>query len=268
MTAPATVNRRGLLLGLAAASTAAAGGAASASAPVENPELLRLADQLDAAESEYVAAVDALEWIADEWRHLWPLAPEDLLGGANADKHDHYDTAERDIIGRHVMRDTAVLTKRLSAKFRREDERLCFHVFTVKETAESIARHLLHPPVGRSAMSLARNQRIYDKHIRALEQRLVLAREYEAETARLREAAGVAVAMKRKRIARGHFRTIVSAIIVTGETSMQGVVIKARALEAYGRREGQLALGAAMMTEGWGSKLSAAILRQSAGMSS
>ncbi|MFX7329178.1 hypothetical protein ABTI69_20540, partial [Acinetobacter baumannii] len=44
-------------------------------APAENPELIAAYERFVAARAERAAAEDALEWLADEWRHLWPLAP-------------------------------------------------------------------------------------------------------------------------------------------------------------------------------------------------
>ena len=35
-----------------------------------------------------VVSSAALDWLAAEYRHLWPLAPEELLSGANAHRHD------------------------------------------------------------------------------------------------------------------------------------------------------------------------------------
>jgi hypothetical protein len=108
-----TVTRRRVLLGLGAATASAAvvgtpTGAKSATvARAENPELLKAYKALQDARTEEAKAKDALEWLVDEWRHLWPLAPEALLGGANADRYGRDDNnAERDIAGRYLKRDT------------------------------------------------------------------------------------------------------------------------------------------------------------------
>lgn len=54
--------------------------AASPAVVVENPDLLAAYVRLQDAQAELHAAKDALEWIADEWRHLWPLARRTATG--------------------------------------------------------------------------------------------------------------------------------------------------------------------------------------------
>lgn len=128
--------RRKFLAGAAVASlpvTAGASAAATAiqaeaatSAPIaENPELLAAYARLQDAQFELREAKDSLEWIADEWRHLWPLAPEELLGPADADRHMGHAVGETDIIGNFILRDCSTLTKRLSPQFRKVDRRDC-----------------------------------------------------------------------------------------------------------------------------------------------
>jgi len=82
------LNRRRLLIGLAA-STAAAPTVAIANTDAisgaadeieENPDLIAAWHQHREAEAEYWTAKDELGWLADEWKHLWPLAPEGILG--------------------------------------------------------------------------------------------------------------------------------------------------------------------------------------------
>jgi hypothetical protein len=73
-------NRRRLLLGLAAASTAAAGSIASAATPaLENPELLRLGDQLEAKAERHCQATAHENRIVREGRRRWPTTPEALF---------------------------------------------------------------------------------------------------------------------------------------------------------------------------------------------
>jgi hypothetical protein len=81
------VNRRRLLLGLASASAVAATVSipqAADAAPIENPVLIRMADELPAIEAECHAADAAIDSVLAQWRPLWPLAPEEIV---YRDKH-------------------------------------------------------------------------------------------------------------------------------------------------------------------------------------
>ncbi|RWP32230.1 MAG: hypothetical protein EOR04_33120, partial [Mesorhizobium sp.] len=96
------INRRRMLLGLAAASTAAAAitaASAAGCASVENPELVRLGNRLPEAAAEYRAALEEIEWIAAEWKHRWPLAPDEITW-----PRGDYTNGERDIAGRFLRR--------------------------------------------------------------------------------------------------------------------------------------------------------------------
>lgn len=73
------LNRRRLLLGLAAASTTAAGVAVeAAAAPVENPELVRLSAELPAIAAAYHDAYAIYRAAYDAWVAQTPLAPDEL----------------------------------------------------------------------------------------------------------------------------------------------------------------------------------------------
>ena len=77
------LDRRRLLLGLAAASSAAAlpsiATAAAKVTPTENPALVRLGEKLPAINAEYLAAAKAEVSIVAAWSAHWPLAPEALI---------------------------------------------------------------------------------------------------------------------------------------------------------------------------------------------
>lgn len=202
----ANTTRRNLLIGLATTLTAAAvviGPKAHAADPeveiqAENPELIAAYTRFTDARSELAEAKDALEWLADEWKHLWPLAPEEMLMGANA-QDGRYSTlpAERDIIGRYIMRDKSELTKRLSPKFRQEGGRTCFSLATSAQEMELLERWKKRKITGRTEKALARNQALANKSIKEGEVRIKLAEQYEAETASLRKLSGVEAAQQR-----------------------------------------------------------------------
>ncbi|MCA2377585.1 hypothetical protein ATU3C_12575 [Agrobacterium genomosp. 3 str. RTP8] len=177
---------------------------AAAPAPIaENPVLLAAYARLLDAQTELREAKDALEWIGDEWRHLWPLAPEELLGAWNANWGARNDGAERDIIGRFLLRDTSVLCKRLAKKQRQETPRACFFVMTADEASEIIALWTDSAPRGKSPKAIARHFAHRERVLAKTQQHLALAREYEAETNRLRETAGVEEAMPRQSVLDG-----------------------------------------------------------------
>jgi hypothetical protein len=198
------MSRRQMLTGIAAASASVAVVAtpapakAAAASTAENPELLQAHAELLAARAEHEQAKTALEWLVAEWRHLWPLAPEDLLGGANA--HSPYGSGgnpERDIAGRFLLRDTSVLTKRFNAKRRAKAEETCFHVITSEDAQERLASWKKCTPVGRTEKSLARNRAYREDMIRKYRGLIPVAKAYEEETARLRAASGVDAAKER-----------------------------------------------------------------------
>ncbi|SCB18178.1 hypothetical protein [Rhizobium lusitanum] len=210
----------------------------------ENPDLLQAYAGLIAACAELAAAEDALEWLADEWRHLWPLAPEELLGAANVHLHyGHNDGAERDIIGRFMMRETADLTKRLARKYREENRKTCFHIFSSAEAKEHIAKFSRQIPKGRTEKALARNQAWIEGGLASWNRTLVLAERYEAETARLRHESGVQAAKQRiadADLAVCKSRTAISKIPAF---THKGLFIKGEALKMTGLFDGSLAAG-------------------------
>ncbi|CDN91361.1 hypothetical protein [Agrobacterium tumefaciens] len=208
---------------------------ASAPAPVaENPDLLAAYARLQGAQTELREAKDALEWIADEWRHLWPLASEELLGGWNADKHGRDDGAERDILGRYLRRDTSVLCKRLSKKHRQEKSHACFYVMTPEEAEEALETLRHRKPGGKSEKTLAKSRADLEAAIERFERKLVLAQEYETNTAILREAAGVDAAKQRINEAETRVAVISSQISKIPAFTHEGLVIKADAISATG----------------------------------
>lgn len=201
--------RRTFLGGVAAASlpttagacvavTATQAKAAPSAAIAENPELLHAFERLTSAQAELAEAESALEWIADEWRHRWPLAPETILGLANADSgYGSHDDAERDIIGRYLRRDTSGMTDRLSVTMRRANPTLCFSVPTVETLEEKIRGVQKWKNRGRTEATRERQRLAAARLIEKFNKDIELSREYYAETDRLRNAAGVAEAKAR-----------------------------------------------------------------------
>ncbi|MBZ9789603.1 hypothetical protein K9B32_05580 [Rhizobium sp. 3T7] len=133
-----------------------------------------------------------------------------------------------------MMRDTCVLTKRLAAKFRQANPTACFVVMSVEDAQERLERATTYVPKGRTEKALAAKRALKERYIAESERQLVLAREYHAETTRLRIAAGVDKAKRRV----GHAETAVSDactdISQAAAFTPEGLRIKAEAIKASG----------------------------------
>ncbi|WFU09113.1 hypothetical protein QA646_17865 [Rhizobium sp. CB3090] len=206
----------------------------------ENPDLLKAYDTLLAAQAEESAAKEAFEWLGDEWKHAWPLAPDELLGSANAHQsgRQYIKYAERDILGRFMMRDTSGLAMKVSPEFREKYPRTCFHVYASEEAKERIAYLSQRTPKGRTEKSLARDRAWIEGEIVAWKQRLELALKYEAETTRLSEAAGVVPAAQRVCDADAAVKEASAKISMIPAFTHLGLQIKARAVQASGLFDG------------------------------
>ncbi|TAX71787.1 hypothetical protein ELI03_08575 [Rhizobium leguminosarum] len=235
--------RRAVLWGLAAASTAAAvavapdaHGAIAIEAQAlprdqaENPALILACQKFHDVRAELKEAQDSLEWIADEWRHQWPLAPQELLLGANAQDGRYTMPAERDIIGRFLVRDTSDLTKRLAPKFRRENRKTCFVIRTAAEERDHLKKWKRSTPTGRTEKALAQNRAYRLKAIRECEQRVQLAAQYEAETAHLRDISGADAARLRVRDADICLRKAADEVSQCQTLTLAGLAMKADVL--------------------------------------
>lgn len=201
----ATINRRSMLRGLAAA-TAIPAVPAIASQNTD-ADIIALAAEHAKAEHAVKAAADAVEWIVAEYRHLWPLAP-DAITLMNAS--DWHENAERDIAGRRLTRDGEKLPR-------------------VVRTSDSLRACLdrldgTPLPKNASATRIARRE----KAASIFNSELALASAYEAETARLREVSGIGAANRRQRECSEHLASIVGRIINAPVTTPEGLAIKAR----------------------------------------
>ncbi|MBM7322400.1 hypothetical protein JS562_04560 [Agrobacterium sp. S2] len=224
--------------GACVAVTAIQAEAAATAVIAENPDLLAAYARLQDAQAELRDAKDALEWIADEWRHRWPLAPEELLGPAGADRHMGHAVGEKDIIGNFILRDCATLTTRLSPQFRKIDRRDCFSIITSTEAQSWLEDFQQRKPRGRTPEALAQSQEVIERNIREYSQRVELARAYEKETARLRKAAGVEAAKRRIEDAKEEFFAACSGVSEIPAFGPEGLLIKAEAIKATGYMDG------------------------------
>jgi hypothetical protein len=209
----------------------------------ENADLLSAYDRLLQVRGELAAAEDTIEWLVDEWRHLWPLAPEELLGGANADRYGRDDDAERDIAGRYLKRDTSALTKRLPSKWREKNTAVCFTVLTPEKARETIEFWSRQVPKGRTQKALEQRRARRDFFIKEYHQKLPLAQAYQKETARLREASGVEEVKQRISVAKAALTTVCGEISTIPAFTHEGLRIKAEAIKANAVFEGMKEIG-------------------------
>lgn len=213
----ATLNRRRLLLGLAAASTAAATSTALASVqPVtpENAELLRLADDLPGVHGEYLEAAKALRAVVREWAPLWPSIPEAIIayrgGWVGAER-------ARDLTGWGVTVNGLPVALHDLPSLEREAKRLRKSVLTIRPrkplTPDQIAERLLQ----------ASEREAIAGQLRA----------YLAECDRVQDASGYVAVKAREDAAQEALAALVGEIIRQSAETMDGVLVKAEALNAW-----------------------------------
>lgn len=223
--------RRTFLGGIAAASVPT--GAAVAALPPEtaqdeNPALLAAYDRFLAARAEVAAAEDALEWLVDEWRHLWPLAPEEILGAANADQYSA--AAERDIAGRIITRNTADLTRRFTRLQREKWPTTCFCV-RCPEQLQGTIEAWEKPRTGRTERALARNRAEQARVLSEYRHKLRLSEDYFAETARLIDASGVDQVKQRIKTAKAELDRACTDVSHEPAYTVVGLRLKAEVLQ-------------------------------------
>jgi hypothetical protein len=228
------MNRRNFISAAAVAAIAAEATLPAAAAPEsqESPELIAAHKRLIAAQDEFAAAEDALEWLLDEWSHVWPLAPEELLLAADVHLYGSAGGAyEKNILGGYMIRDTSTLTTRFrSAKQRAETPETCFALDTVEWAETRFAAVSKSPVKGRTAKSLARNQADRAAYIAQQQKLIAIARAYEDETKRVRELAGVDAAHARKDAAFVEICAARSEIAMLPAVTREGIRIKATVL--------------------------------------
>lgn len=208
------IDRRRLLLGLAAASTAAATVAVAQAAPApvfENPELIALSQEFKAAVAKKAAAVHAKEWLIDEWRHRWPLAPDEItLPGVSKWDSD----GEVDLAGRPIIRPGEAHARRLRS------------LDKLTSLAESMAAFL----------EKARNEKDRERKLAALardKRNLCLGEEYYREIERIKDASGIRAADARIGAAKGEICRLGESIMAIPPSSVACLTMKAEAVEVW-----------------------------------
>jgi hypothetical protein len=238
------VNRRRLLLGLASASAVAATVSIpqADATPLENPDLIRLGNELPAFERAALDAEAAVNSIIKEWRPLWPAAPEAIV----CRMRYYGDEIERDLTGWGVTR---------------PGEEKPLRVWSAKDLAWDVSFHE-RQLAGKRIRSEERRASIRGK-LKDLRLKIAIAKKYEAECARIQKASGIRAAQAREAETAKALTAHVDAIMELAETSMAGVMIKAQAMSAWGKCRMTSGLCGLLEARTWGPKFAASIIRLS-----
>jgi len=136
------------------------------------------------------------------------------------------------LLGHPIERDTSGLTKRLSGAFRQQNSTTCFYIDQSDKLALRLAQLRQDKPAGRTAKALKRNRKWLADTIADFETRLRLAKEYEAETLRIREASGVDAAKQRVSVAEKSLDAAAVAVSTVPSRTLVGLRLKADTLLA------------------------------------
>lgn len=198
--------------------------AATSETSVENPELLDAYTWFLATKVKVAEINEELEWLADEWRHRWPAAPDEILGWP-AD-NDETENAERDIIGRRIMRNPNDIPK----KKRRNDKPACFTVHRVEWLQRMIEIHQ-EPRTTRTERGRLRAIADQMRFLAEFNEQLRLSRKYHAEITRLRNESGVDEIHRRLARAKSDVGFAAAAVTRADARTTVGLVMKAQVLK-------------------------------------
>ena len=242
---PAAIfNRRRMLLGLAAASSAAAGPiavATSAKATAECAELLDLGAKTAFVIANYRQAVEEREAIMTAWAPKAPVAPKEILC--------HSSTG----------RPRRILERRAENNW-----------FTHILSRESIEREIAHwesPPEHRKNAKpelIAKRVANRARYLAKAEARLATLDHYESQYEQLENASGIWPAIRAHLKALEALAAHVRDVMALEPVTMAGVLIQAEALEALGHAppfERIAWEGGRPAHQGYGERIAASILR-------
>jgi hypothetical protein len=240
------INRRRLLLGLAAASAAAAAVTVAPAHPAgltENPELIHLGNQLAAVADEYRTAKAERTAIFTKWSKVWPLAPDEII-----DVRRYGNVIEKDLADAGLVRPGEEWSLRI---------RTCEDIDWYLTRAKSIlkGKTINKRPVGGLPDRAAWEDALDD-----LAAQYTAASKYEAEKARIHKASGFVAANTRQRKATAALVAIIDQVMAQPETTMAGIVIKAQALTAWSLVTDWERL-LTINSHAWGPALGASVLR-------
>lgn len=242
----AIFNRRRMLLGLAAASTAAAGPiavAAGTQAPAESAEMLDLGARTAFVLANYRQVVESRQAIAKEWGPKWPSPSEDIrlntsLSRAVLDLEGNYSPTGESVWSRKALLESIAFSRnRLNEKKRK----------------------------GTRPETIARYRAAWQVHVGEREALLASLDAYEAECEAIRNASGIRSAQKSEQVARDTLLAHVRAVMALEPATMAGVLIQAEALEAVADVPAAQRItwqgNSVRFQEGYGERIAASILR-------
>lgn len=220
------INRRRLLVGLAAASAAAATITAEATAaPVENPTLLALIAELPAIAQAYHAAQRDYADMVKQWNAATPWAPDELTAPGIAWPHDPVEQpgkAEMKALGGFLWRKGDDFPRRIVVKAWEVDWKLL-------ETKRALRKAKKYGPVADCLWA--------EEEIKRLKTLYATAKTYETEFAECKKQALAdhERLYPAKDAAHEALEKHIAMIMDTPDWTMEGLVIKTQALAEWDR---------------------------------
>lgn len=239
-------DRRRMLLGLAAASTAATTPLAAAATPAENPALLALAAELPAFVKRYQNARARQDAIEAEWIPQWPVAPDEITKAGSA-RRLHYDM-ERTFGGAALHRKGE------------ENPRELLRSWHFRAEAGAARRALQKKKIEAQPDGEAYRTG-WEAKLAEIKRLEAVAKRYEDEIARIKAGStDYEPSWKAHSEAAKALGAHISAMMAEPETTMEGLLIKAQALAAW---DGVAYLYRQMNFRGadWPGQIAASILR-------
>ncbi|MBZ9888931.1 hypothetical protein LB559_13360 [Mesorhizobium sp. BR1-1-3] len=240
------LNRRRLLLGLAAASTAAAVGTVAThsgakAAPAENPDLIAIGNRTPAIEQAYADAWAHEKEVIRVWAPKWPSAPAELT--AKPSRHQ----PERDFFGAHHGRHIHT-----SGDFE----------WRLHRASSALKSRSKSPSAWHTCSTREEWQAEFDKASRLL----LIAKKYEAKTAHIEKASGYKPAWEARHAAAQALADHITAVLDQPDITLEGMLIKAEALAAWGRVSEKDRIWAAVdRKRNWHGQIAESVLRHAKG---
>lgn len=217
--------------------------------PQASPALREAYDAWRQACADIAGTKQDLEWLVDEWRHLWPLAPEPIVWRVNPPRGE--PTAERDLAGKRIYRDVAELRGRFVSFTKANNGRANFCVNTVEELTACLSMAKARKPKGRTASALEKNRNFLARYISDLETQLHHAQAYEAEKDRVRELSGVAEAKRKIADARNRASDAAATVGEMPAANATDIHLKAEVIIGEYERRFDDPAGLGMISDGY-----------------